>query len=114
MIEPTQPLKRFHALNVNTFQETDPVETTNPVKPEGSVSEIITQVAVAGHALAQERVQTTLDQKYTQVKFTILVIERFAVGVMTVETVLEVLLPVIVSNVLQVIVAKLDKVPHVD
>ena len=52
IIEPAQPLKRFHALKVNTFQETDPAETTNPVKPEGSVSEIITQVAVAGHALA--------------------------------------------------------------
>ena len=45
--------------------------------------------------------------------FTILVIERSAVGVIVVVTVLEVLLPVIRSNTFHVIVAKLDKVPHV-
>ena len=52
IIEPAQPLKRFHALKVNTFPEILHVDVMNHVKPEGSVSEIITQVAVAGHALA--------------------------------------------------------------
>ena len=39
---------------------------------------------------------------------------KFAVGIIVVVTVLEVLFPVFRSNVLPVIVAKFDNVPHVD